>query len=337
MKKNGTSGGIRHASNDKIILMLVVMIIFSAIVAILNPKFLTVANFLNIFQQVAVLGILAVGMTFVIITGGIDLSVGNGVTMGVVIVGSIFMQTQSAWLAMLIGFAACLALGVLNGVFVARLKIMPFVATLATMSVAQGLTVLIGSSKMLQLKDPVFDFIGKTSLGGLAVSTLIMLLFVIAGTLVLKNTKLGSYTYALGSNEKNAKLAGINISGYKFAIYSLQGACVGVACIVLGSRITLVTLSSGGSSLLMDTIAAVILGGVSTAGGSGKMPGTLVGIIFMGIISNALTLLNVPAVAQDLFKGVVIVSALVLNAMSAGMARRGEKRKRIGFGLQKTQ
>ncbi len=325
-KKNGTSGRIRRASNDKIILMLTAMIIFSAVVAVLNAKFLTLANFLNIFQQVAVLGILAVGMTFVIITGGIDLSVGNSVTMGVVIVGSVFMLTRSAWLAILIGFAACLALGILNGFFVAKLKIMPFVATLATMSVAQGLTVLIGSSKMLQLKDPVFDFIGKTNFGGIAVSTIIMLLFVIAGTLVLNNTKLGSYTYALGSNEKNAKLAGINAGMYKFAIYSLQGACVGVACTVLGSRITLVTLSSGGSSLLMDTIAAVILGGVSTAGGSGKMPGTLVGIVFMGIISNALTLLNVPAVSQDLFKGVVIVAALVLNAFSVGMAPRKRMR-----------
>ena len=292
------------------------MMLFVLVVSLINPKFIEADNLLNIFKQISVMGVLSIGMTFVLISGGIDLSVGYGVTMGAVFVGVVFLETGNAYLSMAAGFAGCLALGFVNGFLISILRIIPFVTTLATMSIAQGIINVVGVGKLMQLKDPVFSFIGKTSFGGFAVSGMILVVLLAIGFVTLNYTKLGSYTYALGSNEGNAKLAGINTRIYKLVIYMISGACMGISAIILGSRITLVTLSSGGSNLLMDTLAAVIIGGTSTAGGSGKMTGTIIGVVLLGMISNALTLLNVPAVAQDLFEGLVIIAALLLNTFS---------------------
>lgn len=303
--------------NGKLIIMLGIMIVFFAVVTLINPKFIRPTNLFNILQSVSVMGILAIGMTFVLITGGIDLAAGYNVTLSAVTVGAVFMDTSNPYLAMLAGFGISLFIGIINGIFISHFNIMPFIATLATMAIAQGLIQLIGAGKLMQLRHPIFDFVGKRKIGNLAISSLIMLLGIGIGYVILHHSKLGNYTYAIGSNKKNAEVAGVNVRGYTLIVYALSGACAGLSGILLGSRVTLVTLNSGGSSLLMDTIAAVILGGVNTSGGEGKILGTLIGIIFLGMISNALTLLNVPSVAQDLFKGLVIISALALNALTS--------------------
>lgn len=301
----------------KIIIMIGIMVIFFVVVTLINPKFVRITNLFNILQSVSVMGILAVGMTFVLITSGIDLAAGHNVTLSAVTAGAVFMDTGNAYYAMLAGFGLSLLVGLFNGLVISRIKIMPFITSLASMAIVQGLIQLIGSGKLMQLRHLVFDFIGKRKVGSWSISTIIMLLVVGLGYIVLHHSKLGSYTYAIGSNKKNAEVAGVDVNRYILIVYALSGACAGLSGILLGSRVTLVTLNSGGSSLLMDTIAAVILGGVSTSGGEGKMTGTLIGIIFMGMISNALTLLNVPSVSQDLFKGLVIISALSLNAITS--------------------
>jgi len=323
--ENGIARASAKRFNGKLVLLVGIVLVFSIIVNSINPKFLTGTNLLNILYQYSVVGVMAVGMTMIILTGGIDLSMGYGVAFGTVVCGIIFTELANPALAVIGGILACTLVGFINGIIITKLHIVPFVTTLATMSLVQGALNLVGSGKRIMLQHDIFDLIGKTDVLGVSVSSIIMFVIMLIGAMILNNTKLGSYIYAIGSNEKNATLAGINTEGYKIAVYAIGGLCTGIASILLGSKLTLVTQSSAGPTQLMDTIAAVILGGTSMAGGAGKMSGTLVGVLLLGIIGNSLTLLNVPAVAQDLFKGLVIILALLLNTIDRvlGVGSRG--------------
>lgn len=304
-------------TTKKILLLLVIMAVFTILMAAVRPKFISASNMLNILKDITVMGTLAMGMTFVLITGGIDLSAGYNVTLGMVVAGVVFMSTSNAWLSILAAVGMTLTIGIVNGLIITKMKIMPFIATLATMSVAQGLIQYLGSGKLLKLDDPLFSFLGKSSFFKIPTPAIIMIFVLAAGGLILKNTRLGNYAYAIGCNEQHAKSAGIHIDRTLIIIYAMEGLCAGIASILLGCKVSLVSLNAGGSSTLMDTIAAVVLGGASTAGGQGNMVGTFLGVIFMGFITNTLTLLNVSAVAQDLFKGIVIVLAIVLNSATS--------------------
>ena len=313
LKKVSKIGNIRKYIEKNTLVMIVVVAIFSVIINFMNHKFLTLGNLSNILQQISYSGVLAAGMTFVLITGGIDHSAGFGVTFGAVVIGNVFLYSQNPILAMLAGLAACTLLGLINGLIISITKIVPFVVTLATMSLTQGVLNLMGAGKRLNLKDPVFEIIGRGKIGGIALTSWIMFLVLLIFGIILNNTKLGNYTYAIGSNEQNAQITGISVNLCKVVIYTMSGLCMGISAILLGSRTVLVTQNSGGSSLLMDTLAAVILGGTSTAGGIGRMSGTFIGVIMMGIISNALTLLKIPSQSQELFKGLVIVIVLLFT------------------------
>lgn len=307
----------------KIVILLGIMVAFVIIMAFLKPKFLTPSNMLNILKDVSVTGVLAVGMTFVLITGGIDLSAGYNVTLGTVVIGLIFTLYGNPWLAIIGGIGITTIIGIINGLIITKMKIVPFIATLVTMSVAEGLIQYFGKGKSLKLNGPVFSFIGQSKiLGVIPMPIVFMAIALVVGGVLLKKTRLGNYTYAIGCNEKHAKSAGINVHKCLIIIYAMEGVCAGIAALLLGSKVSLVTLNAGGSGTLMDTIAAVVLGGVSTAGGEGNMWGTVLGVIFMGFISNALTLLNVPAVAQDLFKGIVIICAIILNSVTSGLEKK---------------
>ena len=301
--------------DHKLIMLLIIIIVFSTIITIFNPRFLRYENITNILFQYSVVGIMAIGMTMVIITGGIDLSVGYGITTGAIICGVVFIYTENPILSIIAAITVTTILGLINGFLISIVRITPFVATLATMSLMQGLLNLAGQGQRIMLRHAVFDFIGKTSFLGISISTYIMALAYIIGMIVLNYTKLGSYIYAIGSNEKNAGLAGINTTKYKLIVYAISGFMMGISAVLLGSKLTLVTQSSGGQNILMDTIAAVIIGGTSLSGGSGKLTGTLAGVVLLGIISNTLTLLNVPGIAQDFFRGIVIILALLINVI----------------------
>lgn len=308
------------------LILLALVILVSVIASIINPRFASLQNIINIFRQSSSIGILAVGMTFVILTGGIDLSAGYGVTMGAIVTGLVFLKTGDAIVGMICGIAACTILGIINGMIVTKMKIMPFITTLATMSVTQGILNLIAAGIKIQLKDPVFSYIGTATIGVLPVYSILMVFVFVIGAVLLKYTALGGYIYAIGSNEKNTKLAGIKVDKYKISAYVISGICMALAAIVMGSRIVLVTQVSGGNSLLMDCIAAVIIGGTSIEGGKGDMLGTFLGVIFIGIVSSMLVFLSIPAIAQDLFKGLVIIAALFLNLLSKKMKEKPIRR-----------
>ncbi len=238
--------------------------------------------------------------------------------MGAIIAGLAFIVSGNPVVGIICGIASCLGLGLLNGFLVAKVKIMPFIVTLATMSITQGILnlVAVAAGIQIELQDPMFNYIGSGMVGIIPVSAILMLIVFVVGALILNYTILGGYIYAIGSSEKNTKLAGIKTKKYKIAAYAISGICMGIAAIIMGSRIILVTQESGGNSLLMECIAAVIIGGTSIEGGRGDMLGTFLGVIFMGIVSSLLVFLSIPAIAQDLFKGLIIIAAVFLNLLS---------------------
>lgn len=299
-----------------LIILFGLIVLFSIVSQCLSSNFLTTSNMVGILRQTSHMGILAVGLTFVLITGGIDLSTGYGVTLGAIVIGLTFTQTGNAVLAIAGGILATLSLGLCNGLLITKVKVVPFVTTLATMSLSQGILNIISAGKKLQLKHEVFSFIGKFSIGRLPVSVILMFLVFGVGALILNNTRFGSSVYALGSNEKNARLSGIPVVRYKILVYVFSGLCMGISALIMGTRIVLVTQESGGNSLMMDAIAATVIGGTDINGGKGSMLGTFLGVIFIGVINNMLVFLSIPSAAQELFKGILIIAALFLNLLA---------------------
>lgn len=336
MEKVKTVKGLSAISSTdmKRIMLVIIMIIFAIIANIINPKFLTLANMINILYQYSVVGVMAVGMMMIIVTGGIDLSMGYSVAFGAIVCGTVFTNTGNVWLSILAAILSCTLIGFVNGIIITKMRIAPFIATLATMSLTQGALNMVGSGLRLMLDHEVFHVIGKSYVFGISTETIIMVIVMITGAVVLNKTKFGAYIYAIGSDENNARLAGINIDKYKIITYSIGGFCVGIASILLGSKLTLVMQSSAGSAQLMDCIAAVVIGGTSMSGGSGKISGTFLGVILLGMIGNMLTLLKIPTVAQDFFKGLVIILALALSLFSSLIQKRNALKAELQVGHQ---
>lgn len=315
-----------NALNWEVILLIGIVLLFSIVVGMMNPVFFTVDNITSILYQNSAMGIAAIGMTFVILTGGIDLSAGYSVALGAVTMGVVYSVTGSPWLGIISAILICTGVGAANGFLVTKARLAPFVATLATMSIAQGLMYVVSNGLMIQLDNDVFNYVSQASIGPFALSTVIMVILMFTGWIILSKTKLGTYTYAIGANEQNASLAGIKVNLYKFLVYTIAGIYIGIGSVLYGIRLTLVSGSIAGSSLLMDIIAAVILGGTSITGGKGNIWGTLLGIVLLGVIVNAVTLLRVTSSAIDLFKGVAILLALALSTSATFIQERQKKK-----------
>ena len=302
---------------DKSLMILFCLIVlFSIVSQCLSSNFLTPSNLIGILRQSSHMGILAVGLTFVLITGGMDLSTGYGVTLGAIVIGLVFTQTGQAGLSILCGIGVTLLLGLCNGLLITKVKVVPFVTTLATMSLSQGILNIISAGKKLQLKHELFSFFGKEQITRIPVSVIVMFLTFGIGAALLYYTRFGSSIYACGSNEKNAALSGIPVVRYKILVYVFSGLCMGLSALIMGSRIVLVTQESGGNSLMMDAIAAAVIGGTDINGGKGSMLGTFLVVIFIGVINNMLVFLSIPSAAQGLFKGMLIIAALFLNLLA---------------------
>jgi len=195
------------------------------------------------------------------------------------------------------------------------------------MSIAQGFLNIISEGKRVALDDAMFKTLNNTSVGPVSLPTVLMVAAIFVGFILLRKTVLGTYTYSMGADVQNTELAGVNVPFYKFWVYTVAGAFVGMAAILLGVRLTTVSGSITGNSLLMDIIAAVVLGGASIVGGKGSVWGTLVGVILIGVITNACTLLRVNSTAIDLFKGAAIIVALVVGALAAYIQKQSEKKE----------
>jgi putative xylitol transport system permease protein len=279
-----------------------------------NENFMTWGNWVNVLRQTSINGVLAIGMTYVILTKGIDLSVGSLLAISGIVAGSLVTgdSTVPVWLAVLAGLAAGTILGCINGAIVARLSVAPFVVTLGMLSVARGLTFIYNDGMPIANLSPDFLFLGKGMVGGIPVPVIILAITYGVFWLILNYTTFGRYVYAVGGNEKSAKTSGIRTRLVTFSVYAISGFLSALAGLILAARTTS-ALPQAGVAYELDAIAAVVIGGTSLNGGVGKLTGTLVGALIIGVINNGLDLMGVSSYYQQVIKGAIIVAAVLID------------------------
>lgn len=292
-----------------------VLIILSVVMTLLSKEFLTTSNLINVARQVSVTAITAVGMTMVIIIGGIDLSVGSIIAFAGVIAASVYNSTNSPLLAVLLALIIGAIIGFINGFVTAKGNIGGFITTLATMSIVRGVGYIYTGGYPIAATNPQFTFMGTGHLGPIPTPIIIMFIILLIGYFITDQTRFGRYVYALGGNEQATKWTGIDVDKVKIGVYTLTGLLTGLSGIILAGR-----LSSGqpaaGQDFAMDVIAGVIVGGTSLAGGKGTIWGTFIGVLLIGIVSNGLTLLDVSSYYQMVVKGLIILFAVLLDTIS---------------------
>lgn len=314
--RGGFGGFLRRTLQQSLAFgTLVVLIVFFAIA---SPNFFTWSNISGILLSTAVVGILALGTTFVIITGGIDLSLGTGMTLCAVMTG-VFITKMGlpVWVGVIGGILTGALIGLINGSGVSILGLPPFIATLAMMMIAQGLALVIsGVSPIYFSGTPEFKQIALGSLwqGGLPNAVLIMLLLALLAYLMLSKTLLGRFTYAIGSNEEATRLSGINTRRWKLLIYTVAGVFTGIAGVVMAARLDSAQPQLG-MGYELQAIAAVIIGGTSLLGGRGSILGTLIGALIMSVLLNGLRILSIQTEWQTVVTGIVILVAVFVDSL----------------------
>ncbi|WP_460933079.1 ABC transporter permease [Spirosoma humi] len=296
--------------------LLVAFVAVCLVISFTTPKFLTVQNLMIILTQVSINALLAFGVTFVIITGGIDLSIGSMVAVtGVVAASFAHPDTYPVAVPVLAGLGAGLLFGAFNGFIITRSNVPPFIVTLGTMTIGRGLALILSNGRPISNLSDSFNFLGGGKILGIPTLIITLIALFIVCTVVLKRTVLGRYMYAVGGNEQAAKASGIQLTNVKMVVYTLCGGLAALAGILLTSRIT-TGQPNAGTGFELDAIAAAIIGGTSTSGGTGTMTGTLIGALLIGVISNGLDLLNVTSYYQQLVMGTIIIGAVVLDSMN---------------------
>jgi inositol transport system permease protein len=292
--------------------IVVALVVIGAVLAVMTPHFLTLGNGINVAQQISINGILAIGVTYVLLTGGVDLSLGSVVALAGVVAASFAHPGDYPLLVPLaLGVLAGSACGAANGAVVAWGRVAPFIATLGMMTIARGLALLASGGRPVSNMSPSMTRIGG-EVAGVPIPVLILGAVALISWLVLTNTRLGRYVYAVGGNENAAQAAGISIARVKMFAYTICGALAGLAGVVLAARIT-TGQPNAGIAYELDAIAAVVIGGTSLSGGVGSVGGTLLGVLLMGVIINGLDLLNVSSYYQQIVKGCIIVGAVWLD------------------------
>lgn len=294
---------------------LVVLLVFFAI---FGNNFFTWSNISGILLATSVIGILALGTTFVIITGGIDLSIGTGMTMCAVMTGVFIVNWGlPVWLGVIGGIATGVLMGLINGLNVTFLRLPPFIATLAMMMIAQGLALVISGVAPIYFAGPAPDF-KQIALGtlipGLQNAVLITLILAVIAFLVLGKTLLGRFTFAIGSNEEATRLSGVNTRAWKILIYMFAGAFTGIAGVVLASRLDSAQPQLG-VGYELQAIAAVIIGGTSLLGGRGSIVGTVIGALIMSVLINGLRIMSIQTEWQNVVVGIVILIAVFFDSL----------------------
>ncbi len=290
------------------------LILIIVIITAINPSFLSMSNILNVLRQVSINALIAFGMTFVILTGGIDLSVGSILALTGAVTAGMMASGVDPILAMLLGLFLGAVLGAINGVIIAKGKVAPFIATLATMTIYRGLTLVYTEGRPISgLGDSMaFQMLGKGYFLGIPIPVVTMLISFGILYFILKKTKFGRRVYAVGGNEEASVLSGINADRIKIYVYSLVGALAALASLILTSRLNSAQPTAG-QMFELDAIAAVVLGGTSLTGGRGWIVGTLIGALIIGVLNNGLNLIGVSSFFQQVVKGAVILLAVLLD------------------------
>lgn len=298
---------------------LILLIVFFSVA---NPYFLTFDNFVNILIATSVVGVMALGETFVIITGGIDLSVGTVMTLSSVMTAvAITSLGLPIPVGVVVGILTGGLMGLLNGVLIARLGLPPFIATLGTLNIARGLALVITQTRPIYFTEtPEFNQGVMGNLFGIKISgefgipniAIIMFIAVIIAAFILNRTVLGRYTFALGSNEEAVRLSGVSVKWWKMAVYVLGGLFAGLAGVLIGARVNSAQPALG-FGYELEAISAVVIGGTSLAGGEGTILGTIIGAFIVRTLSNGLQIMSVPQEWQIVVTGVVVILAVYLD------------------------
>ena len=293
-----------------------VFVLMVAIFTVYNPNFIKPSNLMNIARQVAVYGIASVGMTFVILISGIDLSIGAIITFVNIICAYLMVNLGvNMWVAVIISITAATLIGVLNGFMVSTIGIPALIATFAAQTVFDGLSYIISGGMPISGFDKTFNLFGKWTVGIVPISAIIMIVCFAAGAFILNKTYFGRYFYAIGGNEEAAKLSGIQVSKIKYLIYALSGFFAGLAGIVMLSR-TGSAQNTAGLGYEFDVITCVVLGGVSVKGGIGKISGVIAGVLIIGSLTNGMILMDVNSYTQKVIKGLVLAIAVGIDCLS---------------------
>lgn len=292
------------------------LLVLCVVLSFVSDRFLDWENFRNVGRQISINAIIATGMTFVIIIGGIDLSVGAVMALAMTVSASIVLAGGSLLLAMAAALGTGAAFGLFNGLLIARLRLPAIIVTLATMEIPRGLALLATGGYPQTGLPESYGALGRGSIAGMQAPTLVMIVVVIAGTLLLRYHVVGRYFYAIGGNPTAARFSGIPVARCQILAYTLSGLTAALAGLVLSSRL-MSGQPNAGIGYELDAIAAVVLGGAAITGGRGSVLGTLIGALTLGVINNGLNLLNVSPYLQMVMKGVVL-----LTAISLGLSRR---------------
>ncbi len=308
--------------------ILIVLVVCCIFLSVASEYFLTPRNIINVLRQVSINGILAIGMTFVILMRGIDLSVGSVVALAGVVAASLATTSSTAMvaggpypvaIALLSGVGVGAACGAFSGAVVSRFNVPAFVATLGMLSAARGLTLIYAGGKPVPALTPEFRWIGTGDILGIPLPVILLALVFLLSWLILSYTRFGRHIYAAGGNPQAAKVSGINVSRIQLIVYMISGMLSGLAGMILAAR-TGSALTQAGIAYELDAIAAVVIGGTSLSGGVGKVTGTLIGALLIGVMNNGLDLMGVASYYQQVIKGMLIVAAVMLDQSKKNIA-----------------
>lgn len=291
---------------------LIGLLLICIVITLISPRFLTVSNILNVLTQVSVNAILAIGMSFVILTGGIDLSVGSVLAITGAVVANFAKSGGNILPGIIVAIIIGAVIGLFNGLLVSKGKIQAFIVTLAGMTIFRGVTYVYTNGNPISGLGDNISFIGNDSLFGIPIPILLIVVVFIIAWYVLNQTRFGRYLYALGGNEDSARLSGINTNKIKTLVYVISGITAAIGGIIVTSRIGSASPNAG-TGFELDAIAAVVLGGTSLAGGEGNVTGTIIGALIIGVLNNGLNLMSVNPFYQSIVKGVVILLAVLLD------------------------
>lgn len=318
MSKTNTSHSTKLFSKEWLIEQksLIALLLLIVVVSFLNPNFFTVDNILNILRQTSVNAIIAVGMTLVILTAGIDLSVGSVLALCGAFAASLIAMEVPVLIAVPTALFAGAALGAISGIIIAKGKVQAFIATLVTMTLLRGVTMVYTEGRPISTgftdTADAFAWFGTGYALGIPVPVWLMVIVFAAAWYLLNHTRFGRYVYALGGNESATRLSGINVDRVKIGVYAICGLLAALAGIIVTSRLSSAQPTAG-MGYELDAIAAVVLGGTSLMGGKGRIMGTLIGALIIGFLNNALNLLDVSSYYQMIAKAVVILLAVLVD------------------------
>ncbi len=308
-----------YSKYGNILIFLILVVIFTA----LSPVFLTMNNWLNILRQVSMTAIVSVGFTILLISDGLDLSVGSQIAVMNIVTALLFTKGgMPPVIAVIIGIAVTTLIGAFNGFVIVKTKVPAMMATIATMTALRGVAyILVGGYPIYEIPDSIKK-IGQGLIAGvLPVPIIIMVVIIIIGTILLNRTYIGRYFYAAGSNAEATRLCGINVSKVRILAYAITGFLSGIAGLIMMGRVSSAQPSAG-LEFEMDVLTAVVLGGVSVTGGKGSIPSAMLGVLVVGTLTNGMMLVGMNEYWQKLIKGTILLLVIVLDSLRMERAKK---------------